>query len=110
MANIITSIERLYDQGIYPYSIPYADYVDICVDGERTSAPASSALLAMQVAAKDMQFTGKVTVEYRLDPNGNPAINVFSFIKGNIISVDRFCSYSIYGQDQILRKLGIKGA
>jgi len=104
---MLDKINYLYEMGIYPYHVPYADYVDIRIGRETIAAPASNALLAVQFTAKEINFTGKVTVEYRLDPNGNPCYNEFLFTNGTITSVNKYCSYSVYGQDQVLRKLKI---
>lgn len=103
--SLINYVEKLYTQEIYPYHVRYADYVDICVGDERTCAPAGSALLALQLAAREVNFTGKVRVEYKLNANGKPEYNVFRFTNGTVTGIDRFCSYTIYGQDQILKQL-----
>lgn len=104
---MIKRIEEYYAQGVFQYHRRYADYVTLRVGTETYTAPASSALLVAQCAARDMQFTGKVAVEYRLDANGNPCCNEFCFTNGVVTNVNRFCGYSIYGQDLILRKVGI---
>ena len=104
---MIKTIQKYYALGVFQYHRRYADYVTLRVGTETYAAPASSALLVMQCAARDTQFTGKVAVEYRLDPNGNPVYNEFCFTNGTVTNVNRFCGYSIYGQDLILRQVGI---
>jgi len=102
---MLEKINKLYEMGIYKYHISYADYVDIRIGRETIAAPASSALLAVQFAAKESVFTGKVRIEYRNDANGNSEYNEFRFTNGTVTGIDRFCPYSIYGQDQILKQL-----
>ena len=104
---MIKRIEKYYKQGVFQYNRDNADYVTLRIGKEEFSAPASSALLVAQCAASDIKFTGKLTVEYCDDPNGNPCYNEFLFVNGTIANVNKFCGYSIYGQDRIFRKVGI---
>lgn len=104
---MIKTIERYYNLGVFQYNRNNADYVTLRIGKEEYAAPASSALLVAQCAARDTGFTGKLTVEYCDDANGNPVYNEFLFVNGTIVNVNRFCGYSIYGQDQIFRKVGV---
>lgn len=95
-------------QGVFQYNRPNADYVTLRIGTETFTVPADSALLVAQCAARDTMFTGKLVVEYCNDPNGNPCYNEFLFVNGTIANVNKFCGYSIYGQDRIFRKFGIR--
>lgn len=104
---MIKTIQKYYELGVYQYNHYNADYVTLRIGKETFTVPASSALLVAQCAARDTNFSGKLAIEYRLDPNGNPVYNEFIFTNGIITNVNKFCGCSIYGQDQIFRKVGV---
>lgn len=105
---MIKRIEEYYVQGVFRYDRQNGDYVTLRIGKETFTVPASSALLVAQCAAKDVQFTGILTVEYANDANGNPYCNEFYFTNGTITNVNKLCSYTIYGQDRIFRQFGIR--
>lgn len=100
--NMEKTIRSLYRDGIYtPFSGRGGEYVIIKVDGNEIVAPCRNALLAVLFAAKEINFTGKVTVDYgnQFWWGGGKDKNDFYFECGKPTTIDYHCSKSIYGQE-----------
>lgn len=99
---LMKAIEDLYKDNIYT-SFPGrgGEYVDVIIGEESLRLPCRNALLAVLFAARELSFTGKVTVDYGTSFwwGGGRDQNDFHFENGKPTVKACHCSKSIYGQE-----------